>query len=112
MNSLKTKSVAKVLATTNTTIYTAPAQFRAEVESLVICSSHNNAAAVTIQWFDVVDNAWYNLFSGHSIPANGTVLFENVLYLERLGAIRASSTVANAITVTLKLKETFALSNV
>lgn len=112
MSMFKPKSAARVLTTATATVYTAPSQFRAEVESLTISSSHNNAVTVTIQWLDASNNTWYNLFAGYSVAANNTLVFENVVHLERLGAIRAQCSVDGTITLTLKIKETFANSNV
>lgn len=106
------RSVALVLTTTPSVVYTAPASFVTEVESILVTNTTNANADVTIEWYDPSSASWSALIYLRPIAGYGFLQLQNSLFLSRSGAIRASVGTHAAVTISLKLKEYFIQNNV
>lgn len=106
------RSVAAVLITTATEIYTTPISFNGEVVSILITNTTNGNSNVTIEWYNSANNTWYALLYLHPLTGYGHYQLENALFLQSGSKIRATSSAHSAITITLHIKEYFRQNNV
>lgn len=106
------RSVAAVLTTTATVLYTAPTSFTGEVGSILVTNTTNANADVTIEWYDSVTSTWYALLYLHPLSGYGHFQLENSLFLQSGSKVRATVSTHSAVTITMKIKEYFRQNNV
>lgn len=106
------RSVAAVLTTTATEIYTTPPLFNGEVISILTTNTTNANADVTIEWYNSADNTWYALLYLHPLAGYGHYQLKDSLFLQSGSKIRATSSSHSAVTITIHIKEYFRQNNV
>lgn len=106
------RSVAAVLTTAATEIYTTPPSFVGEPVSILVTNTTNSNVNVTIEWYDSVASTWYALLHLHPLSGYGHFQLENSLFLHSGGKIRATVSTHGAVTITMKIKEYFRQNNV
>ena len=108
MTGNKNRSVAKVLTTSPADIYTVPAAFKAEIESIVITNVSGSDVRVDLNWYEASTTTSYALAGDTIIKANSVVQFTHSLYLDKNDKITGSAVVDSVITVTVRTREYFA----
>ena len=108
MTGNKNRSVAKVLTTSTTDIYTVTAAFKAEVDSIVITNISGSDVRLDLDWYEATTTTSYALANDTIIKANSVVQLTNALYLDKNDKITGSAVVDSVITVTVRTREYFA----
>ena len=106
------RSVASVLTTDATEIYTTPPFFNGDVASILVVNTTNGNSNVTIEWYNSANDTWYALLYLHPLAGYGHYQLENALFLQSGSKIRATSSSHSAVTITLHIKEYFRQNNV
>lgn len=104
----KNRSVAKVLTTSTADIYTVPAAFKAEVDSIVITNISGNDVRMDLSWYEATTATSFALANDVLIKANSVVQLTNALYLDKNDKITGSAFTTDVITVTVRTREYFA----
>jgi hypothetical protein len=107
-NGNKNRSVGKVLTGSVADVYTVPAAFKADVESIVIVNTSNNIVKVDLNWYQATTTTSYALANDVSLLPNSLLQMTNPLFLDKNDKITGSAAVADVITVSVRVREYFA----
>ena len=106
----KNRTVATQLTTSNQDIYIAPPSFKATVDSILITNSSTDAATVTMEWWNKTMNEYTKLLGGTVIQAGGVVQITDSMAIDQGDVIRALASAGSAITITIRVTETYTTS--
>jgi hypothetical protein len=104
----KNRTLGKVLATSNSNIYTVPARWNAAVTSIIVANTTSSSTQVSIEWYDSFNTTWYYIMKDTVLVPNSVLQIEEPLYLIATDQIRGLASVDSSVTVTIKLFEDFA----
>ena len=104
----KNRTLGKVLATSNSNIYTVPARWNAAVTSIIVANTTSSSTQVSIEWYDSVNTTWYYIMKDTVLVPNSVLQIEEPLYLIATDQIRGLASVDSSVTVTFKVLEDFA----
>lgn len=107
----KNRSVGKELTTTNSTIYTVPSQFKAEVNSIVISNALAVRVTFSLDWYDSATTTYFTLAESVVLLPNSMLHIDYPLYLHQNDLLRGLASSDNAVTVSVKVSEQYTLSN-
>jgi hypothetical protein len=108
MTGNKNRSVAKVLTTSAADIYTVPAAFKAEVDSIVITNISANPVRLNLNWYEATSTTTYAITDDLLMLPNSVIQFTNALYLDKNDKITGSAGTDAVVTVTVRTREYFA----
>lgn len=100
-------SVGALLTTSDADIYVVPANFKADIEKLIISNNSALAVNVTVKWYDAAKVATFTLLENRSVPANNSIELDNVLLLNASDKIIASAATGSVIRFSVRSQETY-----
>lgn len=103
----KNTTVGLVATTSSQDVYTVPAQYTAEIESIIVSNKTGVTTTFTVQWYSEKNNTNYDLFYNTTIAPYSSVQLTWSLYLDAGDKVKALASANNAITVVVKSAETF-----
>jgi hypothetical protein len=107
----KKRTVALELTTANQDIYTVPARFTTEVNSIYINNASSSLVTFSLDWYDAASTTFYTLAELVELPANSLLqITDYPLYLIGSDKIRGLASANNAVNITVSLEEFFQTS--
>jgi hypothetical protein len=79
----KNRTVGKKLAVTNSTIYTAPTRFEANIESIIISNASSAAVKVSLDWYDSVSLTYHTITELLAMAPNSMVQIKDGFWLQQ-----------------------------
>lgn len=107
-NGNKNRSVGKVLTTSDADVYVVPAAFKADVESIVITNTSNSVVKFDLNWYQATSTTSYAIANDVEMKPNSLLQLTNSLYLDKNDKITGSASIADLITVSVRVREYFA----
>lgn len=107
----KNRSVGAVLTTTNSTVYTVPPQFKAEIDSIVISNALATTVRFSLDWYDSKTSTYFTLAESVVLQPNSMLHIDYPLYLQQNDTLRGLASVIDAVTVSVKTSEIYTNSN-
>lgn len=103
----KNRTVSVELTDVNADIYTVPANYEANIVSIVISNAVSAERKFSLDWYSAELATWYTLAESTPIVGNGIVQFENTLWLRKGDKLRGLANVTSNVTITIKVQEYF-----
>ena len=73
-NAQYTSKGTALTGTSDTTCYTCPSGFKAEITEIRVAHSSGTAGVASVKWVDASTSATFVLCSGATVPANGALV--------------------------------------
>ena len=107
----KKRTVALELTTANQDIYTVPARFTTEVNSIYINNASSSLVTFSLDWYDAASTTFYTLAELVELLANSLLqITDYPLYLIGSDKIRGLASANSAVNITVSLEEFFQTS--
>lgn len=106
----KNVTIGKELILTNTTIYTAPPRFEANVDSVIVSNMSLGIVRFSIDWYDSKTATYFTVADQVIMYPNSVLQLTDGFILQPGDSFRGLATVANVITVIAKIKEEYITS--
>lgn len=103
----KNRTLGKELLLTNTTIYTTPPRFEANVDSIVVSNLSGGLVRFSLDWYDSKTTTYYTIAEQVIMYPNSVLQITDGFILQPNDTLRGLATVANVITVSVKVKEEY-----
>jgi hypothetical protein len=103
----KNRTVGKKLAVTNSTIYTAPTRFEANIESIIISNASSAAVKVSLDWYDSVSLTYHTITELLAMAPNSMVQIKDGFWLQPCDTLRGLATVVDVISVSVRVREEY-----
>lgn len=103
----KNRTLGKELLLTDTTIYTAPPRFEANVDSIVVSNMSLGIVRFSLDWYDSKSTTYYTIAEQVIMYPNSILQITDGFILQPNDILRGLATVANVITVSVKVKEEY-----
>lgn len=108
MTPRKKLTVSKDLTTANQTIYTVPARFTADVNSIIISNTSSSSVTFSLDWYQSSSTTYFTIAETVTMVPNSIIqITEYPLYLEKNDSIRGLASANSSITVTVASEEYF-----
>lgn len=107
MQTPKNRTISKDLTASNADLYTVPANYEANITSVVISNVVSAERKFSFDWYSAEEGVWYTLAESTPIVGNGVVQFENTLWLRKGDKLRGLANVTSSVTITIKVQEYF-----
>lgn len=101
----KNRTLATELTTSDSTLYTVPNNYEAEIQSIVISNNAGAKRQFTLEWFDSSSSAYFALADDIDIEARSIVQVTQPLWLLQNESLRGSASVDNSVVITTYVKE-------
>ena len=106
----KNRTLGKELLLTNSTVYTTPPRFNANVDSIVVSNSSGGIVRFSLDWYDSKTTTYYTIAEQVVLYPNSVLQITDGFILQPNDTLRGLATVANVITVMVKVKEEYLTS--
>lgn len=106
----KNRTLGKELLLTDTTIYTAPPRFEANVDSIVVSNMSLGIVRFSLDWYDSKSTTYYTIAEQVIMYPNSILQITDGFILQPNDILRGLATVANVITVSVKVKEEYLIA--
>ena len=103
----KNRTVGKKLAVTNSTIYTAPNRFEANIESIIISNASAAAVKVSLDWYDSASSTFFTITELLAMAPNSMVQIKDGFWLQPNDTLRGLSTVVDVISISVRVREEY-----
>lgn len=103
----KNRTISKELTASNADLYIVPANYEANITSVVISNAVSAERKFSLDWYSAEEGVWYTLAESTPIVGNGVVQFENTLWLRKGDKLRGLANVTSSVTITIKVQEYF-----
>ena len=103
----KNRTLGKELLTTNSTIYTVPPRFEADIASIVVSNASSSPVTFSLDWYDSKTTTFYTIAELVSMAGNSIIQLTDGFILQPNDTLRGLASVASVITVSVKVKEEF-----
>ena len=103
----KNRTLGKELVLTNETVYTTPPRFNANVDSIVVSNSSGGIVRFSLDWYDSKTTTYYTIAEQVVLYPNSVLQITDGFILQPNDTLRGLATVANVVTVMVKVKEEF-----
>jgi hypothetical protein len=103
----KNRTLGKELLTTNSTIYTTPPRFEANVDSIVVSNLSGGLVRFSLDWYDSKTTTYYTIAEQVMMYPNSVLQLTDGFILQPNDTLRGLATVANVITVSVKVREEY-----
>jgi hypothetical protein len=103
----KNRTLGKELLTSNSTIYTVPPRFEANVESIIVSNSSSSTITFSLDWYNSDTTTYFTIAETVKLYPNSILQLTEVLNLQPNDTLRGLASVDNVITVSVKVKEEF-----
>lgn len=103
----KNRTLGKELLTTNSTVYTTPPRFEANVDSIVVSNLSGGLVRFSLDWYDSKTTTYYTIAEQVVMYPNSVLQITDGFILQPNDTLRGLASVANVITVSVKVKEEY-----
>ena len=104
----KKRTLAIELTTANQDVYTVPARFTSEINSIYINNASSSAVTFSLDWYDSASTTYYTLAEAVELSANSLLqITDYPLYLKPADSIRALASANSAVNMTIAVEEYF-----
>jgi hypothetical protein len=108
MAETKNRTVGLELTTANQNIYTVPANYEAEIDNIYINNASSSEVTFSLDWYDAQNTTYYTLAETVKLPANSLLqINDNPFWLFKSDILRGLASANSAVTITVKIKETY-----
>ena len=105
------KTFGAALTTSFQDIYTVPARFTTEVNSIYINNASSSLVTFSLDWYDAASTTFYTLAELVELPANSLLqITDYPLYLIGSDKIRGLASANSAVNITVSLEEFYKTS--
>lgn len=104
----KNRTVGLELTTSNADIYTVPANYEAEVDSIFISNASSSNVTFSLDWYDSQNTTYYTIAETVELLANSMMqINDDPFWLFKNDKLRGLASSNSAVTVIVKLKESY-----
>ena len=104
----KNRTVALELTTGNSDIYTVPSNYEAEVYSIFISNASSSNVTFSLDWYDSKATTYYTLAETVELLGNSMLQINSEpFWLYKGDKLRGLASANSAVTITVKVKETY-----
>lgn len=103
----KNRTLGKELLLTNSTVYTTPPRFNSNVDSIVVSNSSGGIVRFSLDWYDSKTTTYYTIAEQVVMHPNSVLQITDGFILQPNDTLRGLATVANVITVMVKVREEY-----
>jgi hypothetical protein len=104
----KNRTVGLELTTSNADIYTVPANYEAEVDSIFISNASSSNVTFSLDWYDSQNTTYYTIAETVELLANSMMqINDDPFWLFKNDKLRGLASANSAVTVIVKLKESY-----
>jgi len=104
----KKRTLSVELTTANQDIYTAPANFSGDVNSIIVANASGSSVTFSLDWYDDSATTYHTIAETVTMTPNSILqITEYPLYLDKGDKIRGLASTSSAITVTVSAEERF-----
>ena len=103
----KNRTLGKELLTTNSTVYTTPPRFEANVDSIVVSNLSGGLVRFSLDWYDSKTTTYYTIAEQVVMYPNSVLQLTDGFILHPNDTLRGLASVANVITVVVKVREEY-----
>jgi len=111
MSERKKRTLALELTTSNQDIYTVPARFNADVNSIYINNASGSTVTFSLDWYEAATTTHHTLAETVELPPNSLLqITDYPLYLIRDDKIRGLASSNSAVNISISLEEYYETS--
>ena len=103
----KNRTLGKELLLTNSIIYTTPPRFEANVDSIVVSNASLGIVRFSLDWYDSKNTTYYTIAEQVVMYPNSVLQITDGFILQPNDTLRGLATIADVITVSVKVKEEY-----
>jgi hypothetical protein len=103
----KNRTLGKELLTSNATIYTVPPRFEANVDSIIVSNASASTVTFSLDWYNSDTTTYFTIAEQVVMYPNSILQLTESLILQPNDTLRGLASVANVITVSVKVKEEY-----
>ena len=104
----KNRTVALELTTSNQDIYTVPANYEAEIDNIFISNSSSSNVTFSLDWYDSQSTTFYTMAETVELLGNSMLqINDDPLWLFKGDKLRGLASTGSAVTITVKLRESY-----
>ena len=104
----KNRTVGLELTTSNQDIYTVPSNYEAEVDSIFVSNASLSNVTFSLDWYDAQSTTYYTMAETVELLGNSMLqINDDPLWLFKGDKLRGLASVGGAVTITVKLKESY-----
>ena len=104
----KKRTLSVELTTANQDVYTAPASFSGDINSIIVSNTSGSSVTFSLDWYDDSATAYHTIAETVKMTPNSILqITEYPLYLEKNDKIRGLASSNSSITVTVSAEERF-----
>lgn len=108
MTSDKKRTLSVELTTANQDLYTVPASFSGDVNSIIVSNASSSTVTFSLDWYESSSTTYHTIAETvKMIPNSILQITEYPLYLEKNDKIRGLASANSAITITISTEERF-----
>ena len=100
-------AAADLDSTSQTTVYTVPANHSAVLKKIIIAETSGNATPITLEITDASASATYKMLGAKSVAANDYLLLDLEMNLNEADVIKLTAGTANRLQAVLSIDELF-----
>ena len=107
----KKRTLATVLTTSNADIYTVPARFTSDVNSIYINNASTSAVTFSLDWYEVSTTTYHTLAEAVVLQPNSLLqITDYPLYLIGGDKLRGLASANSSVNISISLEEFFETS--
>lgn len=102
----KRRTLAVVLTTSNADVYTVPARFNSDVNSIYINNQASSAVTFSLDWYEASTTTYHTLAETVTLQPNSLLqITDYPLFLSKNDKIRGLSSANNSVNISISLEE-------
>jgi hypothetical protein len=105
----KQRTVAKELATTNSTLYTVPTRYTTSVASIIVSNASSSSVSFSLDWYDATTAIYYTIAEAVVLKPNSMLQITDGFFLQAGDAFRGLASVDSVVTVSFSLEENYSV---
>jgi hypothetical protein len=107
----KKRTLALELTTANQDVYTVPARFTCDVNSIYINNASSSLVTFSLDWYETSTTTYHTLAETVELPANSLLqITDYPLYLHPGDKVRGLASANSAVNISIALEEYFETS--
>ena len=111
MSERKRRTLALELTTANQDVYTVPARFTSDVNSIYINNASSSLVTFSLDWYQASTTTYHTLAEAVELPANSLLqITDYPLFLNPGDKIRGLASANSAVNISISLEEYFETS--
>lgn len=111
MTTLKRRTVGKELTTSSSDVYVCPQSFRSNIESILVSNGSDASVAVTLRWYNATEDTTYDILDEVVMLPRSVLQITDPLYFYQNDKMVGLADTNSAITVSVRVEETFINNN-